>query len=76
MIQIKVDGKILFKGELVDWEERPPSEFQDAIKPGHRPDPWMKAVMVTMSDALILNKDLRINVLSKPDGFEMKVKIT
>lgn len=80
MIKIKIDNRIAFKGELGEWKERPPDEFSEAIKPGGRPQPHMKAVLIAMADAVMSQQDVSITVLTKlkgiHSGWSMQVVLT
>ena len=77
MIRVKVDGKVIFNGEPGEWETRPPEEFADAIKPGAHIDGYVKPMMIALSDAVVMNKDVRINVTTKSRfEYSMTVKMT
>ena len=74
MIVLKVDGKVEFRGELDEWVSKAPDELRDAIKPGAKPLPWMKAVLITFAELAVTRADARITVKTHPDGWEMRVK--
>lgn len=74
MIRVKVNGRTLFNGDAGEWVNRPPTQFQDMIKPGAKPAPWMKAIGVVLADALVLNSDMRINVVTKFETWTMTVE--
>lgn len=77
MIRVKVDGKVLFDGDPGDWESRPPSEFADAIKPGAYISSWMKPMMLALSDAVVTNRNIRVNIVTKSrDEYTMTVKMS
>ena len=44
----------------------PPDYFKDAINPGANPEPWMKAIMVTMADAAMMRRAVDITVSTGP----------
>ena len=73
-LRIKVDGRTIYRGELGEWVQRPPDEFRDAIKPGAQPTPWMKGVLVAMSDAVAADLSTRITVKTHLDGWSMEVR--
>lgn len=66
---ITVDGLTLLDAELDQWQERPPEQFADLIKPGHTPMPWMRATLVVLMDALLHNQPIRIHIRTYPSGF-------
>lgn len=74
MIQVKIDGKIIYKGTPKDWANRPPDAFKDLIRPGYKPEPWMKSIMILMSDVVVGGGNLRIAVRTNPTGWTMEVK--
>lgn len=61
-IRIKIDGATLFEGNPGDWVDTPPDLFKDMIKPGARPEPWFKAIAMTLSDAVMLGQNVDIAV--------------
>ena len=65
MIKIKVDNRILYKGELGEWIKRPPDVFRDAIRPDKPPEPWMKAILIALSDVVASDRDTHITVSTK-----------
>lgn len=71
--RIKVDGTFVFKGTLGDWERKPPNEFKNAIKPGAAPKPWMKGVMVALSDAVMERRSMDFVVTTRHKGWTLEV---
>lgn len=77
MIRVKVDGKVIFDGDPGEWEARPPTEFAEAIKPGAHIQPYMKPLMIALSDAVVANRDIRVNIVTKSAAeYMMTVKMT
>jgi len=72
-VRLRIDGDTVFNGDAGAWEHRAPDVFKDAIRPGAAIAPWLKAVAVTMSDALMTNGSMKINVRTKPGGWVMEV---
>lgn len=68
MIKIKVDNDTLFKGEVGDWEAKPPDVFRNAIDPRATPKPWMKAVLIAMADAINSTDSTSITVKTRLKG--------
>lgn len=68
MIKIKIDNRIAFKGTLQEWIARPPDEFRNAIQPTAKPQPWLKAVMIALADAVTMNKAMNITVSTTLKG--------
>lgn len=72
-IRVRVDGRELFNGQAGEWISRPPDVFRDAIRPDAVPEPWMKAIMITLADTVTLQKGVKINVRTKINGWSMEV---
>lgn len=68
MNKIRVDGKLIFKGELGEWISRPPAEFTDAVNPNATPEPWLKVILIAMADAVTMNQTVDITVRTKLKG--------
>lgn len=73
MITIKVDKKILFKGEAGEWVQRTPDVFKDAIKPDNKPAPYFKAMAIILADALMSGSSIKISVTTGPGRWTMEV---
>lgn len=73
-IRISIDGEWIFKGRLGEWISKPPNQFKDAIKPGANPEPWMKAIMISMMDAVTQQQSMTIKVQTNGRDWDMSVK--
>jgi hypothetical protein len=73
-IRIYVDGKTEFDGKIDQWTTTPPDFIKDRIRPGFLPEPWAKAVMLSMTDAVIARRSLDITVKTKPKCWTMTVE--
>jgi hypothetical protein len=71
--RIKIDGTFVFKGTVDDWQRRAPDDFRKAIKPGATPQPWMKAIMVALSDGIMERRAMDIFVETQGNGWSMEV---
>lgn len=67
-IRICIDNAVMFDGELDAWVAAPPDEFRDMLKPGAQPQPWMKAIMIAMTDAIMAGDSVNIEATTG-DGF-------
>lgn len=63
-VRIRIDGATAFDGNPGDWVSAPPDVFKDMIKPGYRPEPWMKAIMITFTEATLTEQSVDISVLT------------
>lgn len=75
-MKIRIDDEMVFRGTIGEWETRPPDRFRDAIKQGAAPQPWMKAILVTVADAVMMERSVNITVKTKYNGWWMDVKHT
>lgn len=73
-VRITVNGKRLHDGELGEWTQREPAFVKDMIKPGVEPQAYVKAMVVVLTDALLLNQSVNIEVTTNQAHWEMKVK--
>lgn len=71
-ISITVDTVTLLDDNLGDWMQQPPPTLQALLKPPD-PQPWHRATMIVMTEALLNNKDTRITVHTHPHGWTMDV---
>lgn len=53
-----------------------PAELASYLQPGARPEPWMKAVIFTIAEAVANDQDLRVEVTNKPQGWAVEVHNT
>lgn len=78
-MRIEIDGKVEFDGSTTEWERKPPDGFKDLLKPGTIPAPHMKAIMISMADAVMMQRTTAIVATTGKDVFgndewTMKVK--
>jgi hypothetical protein len=59
-VRIVINDTVEFDGPVDDWEHRPPDAFKDVIKPGADPKPWLKAILVTMAEAVMKRESMTI----------------
>lgn len=67
-IKVKIDNRIAFKGTLEEWVRRAPDEFKNAIVPNAKPQPWMKAILIAMADAVVTSTPSNITVRTRLQG--------
>jgi hypothetical protein len=73
-VEIVLDGEQLFKGHLGQWRAKPPDFAKDLIRPGAKPQPVMKAVMMALSDMATAQQSGFICANTEPDGWDITVK--
>jgi hypothetical protein len=61
-VQLVVDGETQFSGVFDDYSNRVPDFVKDIIRPGTRPIPWMKAVAITFTDAILTRQSITMTV--------------
>ncbi|CNJ63483.1 Uncharacterised protein [Mycobacterium tuberculosis] len=72
---ITTDGQLLYDGHIDQWQERPPEELIPLITPQANPQPWMKNVMVALTDAAITDRNITITVTTHArDGWTLTVE--
>lgn len=73
-VSVVIDGKCEFDGELGEWVSTPPDFVKDLIKPGAKPQPHMKAIMLALTDALMLQQTVSIEAKTWIDGWSITVE--
>lgn len=72
--RITIDGHCLFAGDINEWQNNPPSMFADLIRSDVRPEPSLKAVLIALTDAVLVNQDVDIDLRTGPDNWVLTVK--
>jgi hypothetical protein len=73
--RITVNDHVLFDDDLGTWRENPPDFARELIKPGVRPQPYFKAVLIAMADAALVDHSVIIDVVVRdPSDWTMRVK--
>ncbi len=67
-----IDGHTMLDANLDEWHQTPPQQFADLIK-GGTPQPWMKPIMLALTDALIQNNSIHIEATTGPDCWQLNV---
>lgn len=65
-VRLSVDKEVVLDGDLDEWAATPPDYFKDVINPNAKPEPWQKAIMVTMADATLTRRAVSIDVMTGP----------
>lgn len=72
--RIAVDGQLLLSGDLGQWLQRSPETLDNMIS-GAPAQPYMKAVLVVLTDAALMNRDVEITVSTGgPDEWTLVVR--
>lgn len=72
-IHLTVDGSVVFDGILDQWKFTPPDYFKDAIKKDSKPEPWLKAIMIVMSDAALTGRSVSIDATTGEGCWSIRV---
>lgn len=72
-VRVTVDGTIMLDDNLGDWQARPPEFLKQMVEPSSKPDPYIKAVGITLADALLTGHDVAIDVRTDGDNWSMDV---
>lgn len=74
-VRVTIDGTKMLDDNLGDWQARPPEFLKRLVQPASKPEPHLKAVGITMADALLTGQDVAIEVVTEDDGsWSMSVK--
>jgi hypothetical protein len=73
-IKIVIDDQVEFDGSVSEWKRTPPDLFKDVINPNATPAPHMKAIMVAMADAVMLQRSTNITSTTDVDEWTVKVR--
>ena len=72
-VHLTVDGSVVFDDVLDQWKFTPPDYFKDAIKKDAKPEPWLKAIMIVMSDAALTGSSVSIDATTGESGWSIRV---
>lgn len=70
---IVVDGEKLLDADLTEWRQKPPEQFAELIRCDPQRRPWMKAILVALSDALLTDTAISIEATTTVNGWRMGV---
>lgn len=72
-VRVTIDGSVMLDDNLGDWQARPPEFLKKMVEPSSTPDPYIKAVGITLADALLTGHDVAIDVRTDGDNWSMDV---
>lgn len=75
-VRIRVNREVVLDSDLDEWAAVPPDYFKSWIRPDANPQPWQKAVMVAMADAVLQQQDVSLEVTTEPNRWSMEVTNT
>ena len=73
---IIINGRKLLDDDLDEYRQTPPETFRNLIKPGRPPEPHMKAAMIALTDALLAQQPIHIDIETWEHGWTMNVHHT
>lgn len=71
--RITIDNNVVLNSDLGDWQQQPPDFVQAQLRPGAKPQPWMKALLVTMAEAAATDQPLTANITTRAGGWTLAV---
>lgn len=69
---ITVDDIVVLDEILNEWNPQPPAALEALGKPVD-PQPWHKACMIVLAEALMLSKPVQINIRTHTTGWNMNI---
>lgn len=70
-VKVILDGVTEFDGSVTEWERKPPDAFKDLLRPQAKTPPaHLKAVMITMADAVKLKQSCVIEASTGVDAMK------
>lgn len=75
-VRLQINDVVEFDDEISEWVARPPEFVKEAIRPGAAPEPWLKAVMLALTDAVVMKQSADIRVHHDEKGWLVGVRNT
>jgi hypothetical protein len=73
--RIVINDHVLFDDDLGAWKDNPPDFVRELIRPGVRPQPYLKAVLIAMAENVLADRSVIITVVAHdPSDWTMRVK--
>lgn len=72
-VRIIINGNVKMDENLGDWLEKPPSFIRDHMKPGTTHQPYMKMVLIAMTEAVMSDASVQIAADTVKDGYTVTV---
>ena len=72
-VRIVVNGKVEMDENLGDWQNTPPGFIRDHMKPGTRHRPYMKMVLIAMTEAIMSDASVEIAAQTSPNSYTLMV---
>lgn len=72
-VRIVVNGKVEMDENLGEWQDKPPSFIRDHMKPGTVHQPYMKMVLIAMTEAVMSDASVQIAADTTPNSYTVTV---
>lgn len=72
-IRIVIDGDTIIDKDIGEWTQSLP-ELQDYLQPDSKPQPWMQAVLISLTGAAVRGQPFAAEVTTRPDGWTLNVE--
>lgn len=72
-IRIVIDGETLLDKDIGEWTKDVP-ELRDYLQPsGKPPQPWMQAVLISLTGAVVRGQPFAAEIATRPGGWTLNV---
>ena len=68
-----VDGYKHLDDDLEEWHQAPPEFLASLMRPGARPEPYLKAAALALVEAIHHQQPVTITITTRPTGWTMSV---
>lgn len=72
-VRIIVNGDVQMDENLSEWRDTPPSFIRDHMKPGTLHQPYMKMVLIAMTEAVMSDASVQIAADTTPSSYTLTV---
>jgi hypothetical protein len=73
-IKVTIDDVVEFDGSVTEWTRKRPDMLKDSISADSTPKPWMKTIMLEMSDAIKIRRSVEVDVTTGTDEWSARVR--
>jgi hypothetical protein len=73
-VRVNVDGKTVMDQGVGSWQRKPPSMIKDFIKTGVKPELWQQTLLIIVSDAVLREQSMNVDVRTGPDKWTLSVE--
>ena len=73
-VKLTINDKVEIDGDLGEWTSEPPEFLSRQLKPGAKPQPYMQAILLAVTHAVMTDRSVVIDAFHRSNRWNINVQ--